>query len=138
MGDRVTRIFLVHAEEDCRFADMLIELARNARLPVEFSRMPNKQPWVPRWKGACRDRVLQCDGAIVLLSRRTQNSGGIRTELEFVVEAQMPILGVYVERFEGSAPEALQDAPRIEWNWAGVASFIKSVRQSPAAGGAGA
>ena len=134
MGTRTTRIYVAHAEEDYRFYDVLIDQARSAKLAVEFVNMPTKQPWVPRWKGACRERVFQCDGAIVLITKRTHDATGVSTELEFVLDAQIPMLGVRLDQYQGSVPEQVRGAPLIQWNWAGVASFLQSLTSGSPAG----
>jgi hypothetical protein len=118
---------LVYAEEDYRFKDMLVNQARTARLPVEFADMPNKQPWVPRWKTTCRTRMFECDGAIVFISAKIK-SPGVRYELECLGEIQIPVLGVYVDKGEKSTtPDELQDSRLIEWNWPQIASFLQSL-----------
>ncbi|HLK64922.1 MAG TPA: hypothetical protein VKU19_15880 [Bryobacteraceae bacterium] len=122
------RTFLVYAEEDYRFKDLLLTQARTARLPVEFTDMPNKQPWVPRWKTTCRSRMFESDGAIVFISAKTKNGSGVKFELECLGELQIPVLGVYVDKCEKSAtPDELLHSPLIEWNWTQIASFLQSL-----------
>jgi hypothetical protein len=128
MATRRIRIFLVYAEEDYRFRDKLVKQAEGAKLPVEFTDMPNKQPWVPRWKTACRTRAFECDGAIVFVSGKTKQGTGVKFELECVTETQIPILGIYVEPCDKSAvPEELRDSRVIEWNWPEIASFLQAL-----------
>jgi hypothetical protein len=128
MATRTVRAFLVYAEEDYRFKDLLVTQARTAKLPVEFTDMPNKQPWVPRWKTTCRSRVFECDAAIVFISGKTKQGEGVKFELECVGEAQIPILGVYVDKNDKpAAPEELHDSRLIEWNWPQIASFLQSL-----------
>ena len=128
MATRTIRTFLVYAEEDYRFKDLLVNQARSARLPVEFTDMPNKQPWVPRWKTTCRSRVFESDGAIVFISPKTKQGEGVKFELECVGETQIPVLGVYVDKVEKTAtPEELRDSRLIDWNWPQIASFLQSL-----------
>ena len=128
----MTRIFLTYAEGDDAFRDKLISQARISKLPVEFFHMTTKMPWVPNWKGACRARVFQCDGAIVLVTKKTPEGNGIKSELEFVCEAQLPVLGVSLDQAQGSMPEQVRDSPLIGWNWAEIARFIQSLSESVA------
>jgi hypothetical protein len=128
MATRTIRTFLVYAEEDYRYKDMLVNQARSAKLPVEFTDMPNKQPWVPRWKTTCRSRVFESDGAIVFISPKTKQGEGVKFELECVGETQIPVLGVYVDKAEKTAtPEELRDSRLIDWNWPQIASFLQSL-----------
>jgi hypothetical protein len=128
MAARTVRTFLVYAEEDYRYKDLLVNQARSAKLPVEFTDMPNKQPWVPRWKTTCRSRVFESDGAIVFISAKTKQGAGVQFELECVDELRIPVLGDYVGKCEKSAaPEGLLDSRLIEWNWPEIAGFLQSL-----------
>jgi hypothetical protein len=135
---QATRVFVVYAEGDERYRDLLVEEAAKSRMAVELVCMPSKQPWVPHWKVTCRNRVLQCDGAIVAITRRTSRGEGVRTELDAVCEARLPVLGVFMEQPRAAAPEQVRDSTLLDWNWPEVAGFIRSLsRTSLTAGGAG-
>ena len=54
MATSTIRVFLAYAEEDYKFRDLVVGQAKSSHLPVEFADMPAKQPWVPRWRAACR------------------------------------------------------------------------------------
>jgi hypothetical protein len=130
MANRLIRVFLVYAEEDYKFRDLLLSLAKTAHLAVEFSDMPTKQPWVERWKGSCRTRIYESDGAIILLSKRTKQGAGVKWEVECALNSGIPLLGVFGEKTESSAvPEELRDERIIEWNWAEIQAFIESLQK---------
>jgi len=132
MATRTIRIFLAYAEEDYKFRDMVVNQAQSSHLPVEFADMPNKQPWVPRWKAACRTRAFECDKALVLISRKTKQGAGVKWEVACIAESQIPVLGVYTEKCDRSAvPDELRDERVIDWNWPEIAGFI-SARDEPA------
>jgi hypothetical protein len=125
------RIFVIYAAEDHQFFDRLAEQARTARLAVTFERMQAKQPWVPSWKGQCRTRMFNSDGAIVLITKKISKEAGVNWELQCAREAQTPVIGVFVDKFDkGALPEGFGDATTIEWNWPEIASFIQSVKRS--------
>ena len=130
MATNLIRAFLIYAEEDYKFRDLLLSQAKASALAVEFAEMPTKQPWVERWKGVCRTRVFECDGAIVLVSKRTKQGTGVKWELECVVNSGIPVLGVYVEKCERSAvQDEIDDTQVIEWNWKDIATFIQSLQK---------
>ncbi len=133
MEARKTQIFVVYADGDDRFCDMLINQARTAKLAVEFVHMPTKQPWVPQWKATCRTRVFQSEGAIVLITKKTQASDGLKTELAFVAEAHIPMLGIYMDQPKGAVPDQLRDVPVVDWNVAEVTKFVQSLKRGSAA-----
>ena len=133
-----TRVYLIYAEEDYKFRDQLMTQARSAKLPVEFSDMPTKQPWVERWKMTVRTRAFQSDGAVVLISKKTKQANGLKWELECVANAQIPILGVFTEKLESSAvPDDLSDEARVvDWNAQEILAFIQSLKRAASAPGA--
>ena len=125
------RIFVIYAAEDHALFDRLAEQARAAKLPVAFERMQAKQPWVPLWKSQCRTRMVNSDGAIVLISKRTHQGSGVPFELQCAKEVQTPIIGVHVDKHErGKVPEDLGDARVIDWNWPEISSFILSLKRA--------
>jgi len=122
-----TRIFVILAPEDYLFFDRLKEQARTTRVDVEFDRMQVKQPWVPMWKGQSRTRIFGCAGALVLISKKTKDTGGISWELECAQKAEVPVLAVRIDKSDGNAvPVELKGKPVIEWNWAEIARFIQT------------
>lgn len=123
---KVMQIYLVHAEGDDAVREKLTTQARTAKLAVEFTYLPTKQPWLPHWKASCRGKILQSSGAIVLLTKRAQDPAAIKTELDLLSEIDTPSMGVFMEG-RGVVPEQLRDVPVIEWNWPEVAKFIQSV-----------
>lgn len=127
MATHTIRIFLAYAEEDYKFRDLVVGQAKSSHLPVEFADMPAKQPWVPRWKAACRTRAFECDKAIVLISGKTRLGAGVKWEVECITESQIPVLGVYTEKCDQSAvPDELRGSRVIEWNWPEIAGFIQA------------
>ena len=127
MATRTIRVFLAYAEEDYKFRDLVVGQAKSSHLPVEFADMPAKQPWVPRWKAACRTRAFECDKAIVLISRKTKQGAGVKWEVECIRESQIPVLGVCTEKCDpGLVPEELHETRIIEWNWPEIAGFIQA------------
>lgn len=127
------RVFVIHVPEDYLFFDRLSEQCRVGKLSVEFDRMQAKQPWVPAWKSQAWNRIYKSDGAIVLLSKHT-NQGGLKWELECAQKFDTPMLGVHLDAAKsGSVPEELRDSTVIEWNWPEIARFIKSLDKSTTA-----
>ena len=129
MPTRNIRVFLVYAEEDYRYKDLLTNQARAAKTPIDFADMPNKQPWVPRWKASCRSRIFDCDAGIVFISAKTRQAAGVKYELECVAESQMPVLGILVDKSGASSvPDELPDARIVEWNWPQIAAFLQGLK----------
>jgi len=115
----------------------MIEEAARSRMAVEFLYMPSKQPWVPHWKATCRSRVLQCDGAVVAITRGTSVGEGVRTELDAVCEARLPMLGIFMEQPRGTAPEQVREFSLVDWNWPDVAGCIRGLGKTSLTAGGG-
>ena len=106
----MTRVYVIHADEDYLSFDRLAAQARSAKLPVDFDHMPAKQTWVPHWKGNCRNRIYRCGGAIVFLSKHTAQ-GGVGWELECAQACALPMLGLCVE--ESKTPNDSRGTRRL-------------------------
>jgi hypothetical protein len=129
----VTRVYVIHADQDYLSFDRLAAQARSAKLPVEFDHMPVKQTWVQDWKGTCRKRIYHCGGAIVFLSRHT-GQGGVGWELECAEACALPMLGLCVEGSKTPAiPAELADWPVVDWNWPEIERFIKTLAKGSSA-----
>lgn len=129
----MTRVFVIHVPEDYLSFDRLAEQARSSKLAVEFDRMQAKQPWVPAWKSQAWNRIYKCEGAVVLLSKHT-NQGGLKWELECAQKFNIPMLGVHVDATKaGKVPDELSGSTVIDWNWNEIARFIRSLDQSSSA-----
>jgi hypothetical protein len=127
MPVKLARVFIAYAEGDDAVREKLIQQARVARLAVEWNHMPSKLPWVPTWKGTCRNRVFESSAGIVLLSKKAVAAEGMKSELGFLVEAQIPVLCVYTDAARPTLPAGLDSAPVVEWNWPAIAQFLQSV-----------
>jgi hypothetical protein len=125
-----TRIYVIYAPEDHRGCEQFISQIRSSKLAVDFDHLESKMPWVPAWKVQARSRIFGCDGAILLLSKRTEQAAGIKWELECAREIGIPILVVHVDKYnKASVPNDLRDLPVIEWNSAEIIGFIRSLNQ---------
>jgi hypothetical protein len=133
-GTVVTKVFVIYASKDYPFYERLKAQARAANLPAEFDHIQAKQPWFPAWKAQCRSRIYQCDAAIVLVSRNSTD-GDIGWELQCAGDFGMPVLGVNVDKDQkGSVSKPPPGWVVIEWDWAGIARFVKSVGTSATPG----
>ena len=129
----MTRVYVIHAEQDYLSFDRLAAQARSAKLPVEFDRMPVKQTWIQGWKGNCRNKIYRCGGAIVFLSKHTAQ-GGIGWELECAQACALPMLGVFVEGSKPNAiPDELGDCQVMDWNWPQIERFIQTLAKGSSA-----
>jgi nucleoside 2-deoxyribosyltransferase len=105
-----------------------VNQARDERSPFEFVDMSVKQPWEDSWKTRCRSKIKGCDGVIALLSKNTAAASGALWEMKCASEEGIPMIGVHIHKNEkGPIPTELRGYQVIEWNWAGINSFIQTL-----------
>src|SRR3954468_12768946 len=92
------RIFISFAAEDITYRDFLIGQARNQKCPFEFEDMSLAEPFDDKWKTRCREKIKECHGFIVLLSRHTWRARGARWEISCAREELQRdnILGIHI------------------------------------------
>jgi hypothetical protein len=122
---RNTRIFIVFATEDEQTKSLFTGQAKNKRITCEFVDMPVKEPWDEEWKNDCQIKIIGCDGAMVLVSKKTKKAAGPIWEIDCVKEEKIPLMGFYI----GGAttldkPESLNNISCKEWSWENVKEFI--------------
>ncbi len=122
------RVYVLVAPEDDFAYDKLLNEARTANVDARFGRIGSKTPWVPMWKGQCRTRIRECDGVVVLITKKTNGSLGSQWEFQCAQEADLPMLGVHCDKFDkGTVPAELEGHPVVEWNWPEIGQFIRAL-----------
>jgi hypothetical protein len=54
----------------------------------------------------------------------------VKWELECVLNAEIPILGLYTEAADsGLVPEELRDVRVVEWSWTEIVNFVQSLQE---------
>lgn len=126
--NRRKKIFISFAIEDKKYRDFLVAQAKNERSPFTFVDMSVKQPWSQKiWKEKCREKIQQCDGMIVLLSKNTWHSSGARWEIKCAKEERIPVIGMHVKKDDkGAKPPELNGKKVITWSWDNLDETIKT------------
>lgn len=123
------RLFISFAMEDEKYRDFLVAQAKNERSPFTFVDMSVKEPWDEKlWKTKCRTKIKSCDGMIVLLSKNTRHSSGVRWEIKCAKEEQVPIVGMHIRKNDSRPiPKELEGSRVITWSWNNLAKVIKAI-----------
>lgn len=113
------KIFISFAINDSKYRDFLVAQAKNERSPFTFIDMSVKKPWDEfEWKKKCRTKIKRCDGMIVLLSKNTWHSGGLRWEIKCAREEGIPVIGMHTKKNDrGAIPPELKGKKIITWSW---------------------
>ena len=122
------KLFISFAAEDMRYRDLFVGQAKNTDIPFEFRDMSLREPFDSKWKTRCRDKIKQCDGFVVLLSKKTWRAEGARWEIKCAYEEGLPLLGIHIHKNEkGAIPPELAGRRVVEWHWSAISTFIRRV-----------
>jgi hypothetical protein len=123
------KIFISFAIEDVKYRDFLVAQAKNERTPFEFIDKSVKEPWDDAvWQRRCRLKIRSCDGVIVLLSKNTWHSSGVRWEIKCAKEEEIPVIGMHIKkRAKGAIPPELKGRKVITWSWDNLADVIDEI-----------
>ncbi|MEI6349303.1 MAG: TIR domain-containing protein [Bacteroidota bacterium] len=121
------RVFISFAIEDETYRNHLVNQARSEKSPFDFVDMSVKQPWDElEWKKRCRTKIKRCDGMIVLLSKKTWHSSGVRWEIKCAKEEGIPVIGMHIKKNDkGAIPPELRENKTIIWSWDNLNVSIK-------------
>tara|TARA_R110002167_G_scaffold366362_1_gene595162 strand:+ start:1372 stop:1749 length:378 start_codon:yes stop_codon:yes gene_type:complete len=122
------RIFTSFAIEDERMRDLFVGQARKENVPYELVDMSVKEPWSDSWKTRCRSRIKGCNGVVVLITEHLKQADGAIWEIKCAKEENIPLIGVYIgNATAANAPAELNGVRKINWTWAGIASFVNGL-----------
>lgn len=123
------KIFISFAIEDETYRDYLVQQAKNERSPFNFVDMSVKKPWrEDEWKKRCRTKIKRCDGMIVMLSKNTFHSSGVRWEIKCAKEEGIPVIGIHIKKNnKGAVPPELKGIPIIEWTWDNLSRILNKI-----------
>jgi uncharacterized LabA/DUF88 family protein len=123
------KIFISFAIEDETYRDYLVQQAKYERSPFNFVDMSVKKPWSEdEWKKRCRTKIKRCDGMIVMLSKNTFHSSGVRWEIKCAKEEGIPVIGMHIKKNnKGAIPPELKGTPIIEWTWDNLSRSLNKI-----------
>jgi hypothetical protein len=123
------KIFISFAIEDETYRDYLVQQAKNERSPFSFVDMSVKKPWSEdEWKKRCRTKIKRCDGMIVMLSKNTFHSSGVRWEIKCAKEEGIPVIGMHIKKNnKGAIPPELKGIPVIDWTWDNLSKSLNKI-----------
>lgn len=123
------RIYISFVIEDETYRDYLVKQAKNERSPFNFVDMSVKKSWnEDEWKKRCRTKIKRCNGMIVMLSKNTFHSSGVRWEIKCAKEEGIPVIGMHIKKNnKGAIPPELKGIPIIEWTWDNLSRSLNKI-----------
>jgi CTP synthase (UTP-ammonia lyase) len=82
-----------------------------------------------QWELLIRTKINKCHFLIVLVGLKTATATGVKKEIAFAKEQNVPVFGVYVGGANATTPlpTGLQRNRTIEWKWDLISSAIDQV-----------
>lgn len=107
--------------------DLFAGQAKNYRTPINIedwsskTALPQKQ-----WEALIENKVKKCNMLIVLVGKKSYTATGVKKEISFASNHEVPIFGVYVDGASSSTtlPTGLKRDRTIKWTWDGISDFI--------------
>lgn len=125
------KIFISFAIEDKIYRDFLVDQANLKHSPFAFIDMSVKEKWdEDTWKEECRKKIRECDGVIVLMSKKTYHAGGVRWEMKCALEENILMIGIHIKKKpseRGAIPPELSDCDVYTWSWENLNEFMNKL-----------
>jgi hypothetical protein len=101
--------------------------SKNSKTPFNIEDWSSKTV-LPQneWEKLIKEKIAKCHFLIVLVGLKTATATGVKKEIAFAKEQNVPVFGVYVGGANTTTdlPTGLQRNRTIKWTWDGIASAI--------------
>lgn len=122
------KIFISFAIEDKKISYLLAGQSKNKISPFEFIDMSVKKPWDNSWKTKCRERIKDCHGMIVIITKHTPSAQGVIWEVNCAKQEGVPIMAIYANNNDRNykLPNEFKGIHISNWSWDKINNFIKN------------
>ncbi|MEL0645354.1 TIR domain-containing protein [Olleya sp. Ti.3.14] len=101
--------------------------SKNSKTPFNIEDWSSKTV-LPQneWEKLIKEKIAKCHFLIVLVGLKTSTATGVKKEIAFARDQNVPVFGVYVGGANTTTdlPTGLQRNRTIKWTWDGIASAI--------------
>lgn len=101
--------------------------AKNSRTPFNIQDWSSKTELPQKeWEKLIENKVKKCNILIVLVGKKTYGAAGVKKEILFAKNGNVPIFGVYVGGANSTTPlpDGLYRSRTITWDWEKIANGI--------------
>lgn len=130
----VSRVFLVCAPQDLKYAELIAAKARGDRMPLAFDSFGDGRPSELSWQLECRRRIRSARTAVVLVSPHTSSSARAMWQVRCARQEGVPVLGITLafDDTAGPAQGASVDADAlVKWKWKAIAATLTRLATTP-------
>lgn len=107
--------------------DLFAGQAKYSKTPFNIEDWSSKTHLPQReWEDLIKAKINKCNMLIVLVGKNTYSATGVKKEISFAKENDVPVFGVYVggANTETDLPDGLQRNRTIAWDWGKIADAI--------------
>ncbi|MFZ2309988.1 MAG: TIR domain-containing protein [Patescibacteria group bacterium] len=101
--------------------------AKHSKTPFNIEDWSSKSS-LPQsqWEKLIEEKINKCNMVIVLVGKNMTSATGVKKEISFARNNNVPCFGVYVDGANSASnlPEGLQRNRTIKWEWDDIASAI--------------
>ena len=109
---------------------LFVGQSKNSKTPFDIEDWSSKSS-LPQsqWEKIIEDKINKCNLMIVLVGKNMASANGVKKEISFAKNNNVPFFGVYIggANKESSLPDGLNRNRAIIWNWDDIASAIKQL-----------
>lgn len=110
--------------------NLFVGQIKNSRTPFAAQDWSSKSP-LPQstWEKQLKEKIGKCHFMIVLVGTSMGSATGVKKEISFASEQDVPFFGVYVNGAGTSStlPTGLARNRTISWDWENIASAVEQV-----------
>lgn len=101
--------------------------AKNSSTPFNIEDWSSKSS-LPQaqWEQLIKDKINKCNMLIVLVGKSMGTATGVKKEIKFAKDQDVPVFGVYVDGagYYSTLPDGLQRNRTVTWNWTKIGDMI--------------
>lgn len=106
---------------------LFVGQTKNSRTPFNIEDWSSKKQLPQKeWEELINKKVNKCNMLIVLVGRHTYTATGVKKEIKFAKESDVPTFGVYVDGANSTTtlPSGLPRNRTISWKWDNISKAV--------------
>lgn len=109
---------------------LFIGQTKNSKTPFDIEDWSSKTH-LPQseWERIIHGKINKCNMLIVLIGKNMSSASGVKKEIDFAIEHNVPVFGIYVggANETSNLPSNIARGRVIRWEWDKIASAIDVV-----------
>ena len=107
--------------------NLFVGQIKNSRTPFSAQDWSSKEPLAQAtWEQQLKEKIGKCHLMIVLVGQSMGSASGVRKEIGFAKDQDVPFFGVYIDGANASStlPTGLARNRNIPWDWDKIAAAV--------------